>query len=105
MSKVDEALNKLTKAGCTVEKFKNTWGGNAYKGINTKLRTPDGFLFELQFHTPDSYEAKTVEHGYYEIRRDPKTSEQERARLETLSSEVYAKVPVPAGAPEYEWKA
>lgn len=100
---VDETLKKLTEAGCSVVKFKNTWGGDLYKGINTQLTTASGYLFELQFHTPASFEAKTVEHTYYEIRRDPDTSEEERDRLEALSAEVYQKVPVPEGAPEYRW--
>ena len=71
---VKATLQKLTDAGCSVIKFKNTWGGFGYKGINSQLKTPGGYVFELQFHTPASYNAKEEEHKYYEVVRDPATS-------------------------------
>ena len=102
-STVNATLKALTDAGCTVVKFKNTWGGLGYKGINTQLKTSSGYIFELQFHTPDSFKAKEEEHEYYEIKRDPSTSDKERERLQKLSSEIYQQVPIPKGATELSW--
>ena len=102
---VDATLKSLTQAGITVVIFNNTWGnGNSYKGINTKCQTADGFVFELQFHTPDSFEAKTVEHAQYEVIRSGKLTDEELAEAEKVSSEIYAAVPVPDGASAYAWK-
>lgn len=102
---VNASLQKLTAADCTVVKFKNTWGGFGYKGINSQLKTPGGYVFELQFHTPASYNAKEEVHKYYEIIRDPSTSPEERNRLEKISRDLFSQVPVPDGATELSWDA
>ena len=53
--------------------------GNRYQGINTSLSSPSGQVFELQFHTPESYEVKTQTHEpYYEVIRSPQSNETER---------------------------
>ncbi|WP_158632634.1 ALF repeat-containing protein [Amycolatopsis sp. WAC 01375] len=56
-------------------KVKNFWvkkeaGQGNYPGINVTYRTKDGQLFEVQFHTPESFHAKDrVEHWGYEQKR------------------------------------
>ena len=100
---VKATLQKLTDAGCSVIKFKNTWGGFGYKGINSQLKTPGGYVFELQFHTPASYNAKEEAHKNYEAIRDPATSPEERNRLEEFSRDLFRQVPVPDGATELSW--
>ena len=46
---------------------KNSWDGLEYKGINGRWRVPDtGQLFEVQFHTQSSLDAKEETHGAYE---------------------------------------
>ena len=40
-------------------------------GINVEMRSPSGQPFELQFHTPDSYNIKSYTHDLYDIIRDP----------------------------------
>ena len=69
-SSVDEILKALVSHGYGVERFRNAWDGDGYKGINTNLTTPDGYCFEVQFHTQDSYDAKESKtHDLYEIVR------------------------------------
>ncbi len=56
-------------------KVKNFWvkkeaGEGNYPGINVTYKTKDGQLFEVQFHTPESFHAKgDVEHWGYEKKR------------------------------------
>lgn len=50
-------------------KLKNTWLDemNPYNGINVQIEAPNGQVFELQFHTPESFELKNgVLHELYE---------------------------------------
>ena len=100
---VDKSLRTLEENHIKVVKFKNRWGGDGYKGINMNLTTADGFLFELQLHTPASFEAKELEHANYEIARSETATEEERIAAEAYAKEIYAKVPVPEGSPEYVW--
>ncbi|WP_101612884.1 ALF repeat-containing protein [Amycolatopsis sp. BJA-103] len=56
-------------------KVKNFWvkkeaGEGNYPGINVTYKTKDGQLFEVQFHTPESFHAKgDAEHWGYEKKR------------------------------------
>ena len=63
---------------------KNHWRDDPeYKGINTRWVTPEGQLFEVQFHTAESYHAKQeVTHGSYERLRSPLTQDDERHELD-----------------------
>lgn len=69
---VTETLRALEKKGYKVKKFTNTWGipgqpTPIYQGINTNLITPNGQVFELQFHTKSSFYTKEVlNHKMYE---------------------------------------
>ncbi|MFG1884930.1 toxin glutamine deamidase domain-containing protein [Micromonospora sp. NPDC049102] len=67
-------LAALVEAGFSVPEgaLKNFWRvGNRFYGFNGTLRTPDGILMELQFHTPESREAWLRTHDDYEILRRP----------------------------------
>jgi hypothetical protein len=69
---VERALERLRGQGYEVLEVKNSWvEGNRYKGINVDLRAPDGLRFELQLHTPESWQLKQQTHGLYEVVRDP----------------------------------
>ena len=100
----DKTLKYLSEKHISVIKFRNRWGGEGYKGINMNLKTADGIIFELQFHTPASFEAKELEHANYEIVRSETATEEEKIAAEAYAKEIYAKVPVPEGAPDYVWK-
>jgi hypothetical protein len=80
---------------------KPRWDGPEYKGINSQWRDPNnGQLFEVQFHTPASWEAKQETHAAYAKLSDARTPPAERERLEEHQRRITASVPVPPGALE-----
>jgi hypothetical protein len=97
-------LDRLAARGFELAKpLKNSWSGDQYKGINTQWREPEtGQLFEVQFHTRASLEAKQLTHGAYERIRNPQTSESELDDLEDFQRQVCGKIPVPPGAAEVD---
>ena len=101
---VDEILKALVSLGYGVKRLKNTWGNDGYKGINTNLTTPDGYVFEVQFHTQDSFDAKEVKtHDLYEIVRSEESTEAEKLEANAKQRAIFNAVPVPDGAVDYEW--
>lgn len=101
----DSILRRLDAKGYKIEKVKNTWGNALlYKGINTKLRLADGLAVEVQFHTPESYDAKESKtHAYYEILRSEDSTDEEKQMAADKQAEVFGQVPVPDGVVEYVW--
>jgi hypothetical protein len=79
---------------------RNSWNDQEYKGINTRWRTLDGGLFEVQFHTPESFEAKQLTHKAYESLRSPGVSKAVRRKLENFQREVSMCIPEPDGVEE-----
>ena len=60
-------IERLKDQGFKLEKLKNSWSGDQYKGINSQWIEPDtGQRFEVQFHTHISFEAKQLTHPAYE---------------------------------------
>ncbi len=99
-------LNDLEDQGFEVGKFKNTWQPDVpYAGINVQMVAPNGYKFELQFHTAESFELKNfVNHKLYEEWRllDPQS-----ARAIELNDKMTANtrlVPVPQGARTFEYQ-
>jgi hypothetical protein len=82
---------------------KNSWTDEQYKGINSRWRESEsGQVFELQFHTRISFEAKQLTHPAYERIRNPEISDDERAELEGFQRQVCEAIPIPPGAAEIE---
>ena len=104
VDKTTEVLKALEDAGYTVVKFKNFWAGDLYKGLNTKLLTPDGMMIEVQFHTPESYDTKEREHEYYEVSRAEDATEEEVAEAERMLREFNESLEIPPGALEFAWE-
>jgi hypothetical protein len=101
-SGVDDGRRQLGEKGYKLIGFKPGWTGEEYKGINSKWRDPgSGELFEVQFHTPESWEAKQRTHDAYEKIESPTTPQAERTRLRIYQREVSASVPIPPGALEF----
>ena len=69
--------------------------GDPYQGINVVLRK-DGVVMELQFHTPESMEAKHQIHPLYEKFR-VSTDNAERRRLYEEMVKIADDIPVPKG--------
>ena len=93
-------VERLKSRGFELDKLKNTWTSDQYKGINTQWVDPASEVrFEVQFHTRASLEAKELSHKAYERIRSimeptPKT-DLEAGELEGFQSKVNAKVPIP----------
>jgi hypothetical protein len=77
---------------------KNHWNYDLeYKGTNTRWVDGEGYLFEVQFHTPESYHAKQeVTHKSYERIRSRMTDRSERQELEAFQREVCSWITVPS---------
>jgi hypothetical protein len=80
----------------------NTWRSNEYRGANLRLLAPDGTRFELQFHTPASWEAKQKNHDLYEAYQQA-TDDTVRSRLRRAMAVRTQQVPVPPGADAVRW--
>jgi hypothetical protein len=98
-------ITRLKDQGFELEKVKNTWSGEQYKGINSQWIDPDsGQRFEVQFHTRISFEAKQLTHNAYERLRTKQADAFEELVLEAFQRKVTREVPVPPGAadiPDY----
>lgn len=102
-SKVAEVMESLLSQGYQIRKFGNFWGNSEYQGINTQLISPDGYIFELQFHTEQSFYTKEkLNHKYYEIQRDENSTEAEKIEAAQKMVENQAKVHIPEGVQELD---
>jgi len=60
-------VDRLKAEGFELIKLKNLWHADQYKGVNSQwLRAETETRFEMQFHTPESLEAKEMTHEAYE---------------------------------------
>jgi len=98
-------ITRLKDQGFELEKLKNSWSGEQYKGINSQWIDPDsGQRFEVQFHTRISFEAKQLTHNSYERLRTKQADAFEELVLEAFQRKVTTDVPIPPGAtdiPDY----
>ena len=90
---------------------KNKWNkqmwclGDLYQGINTSWKYKNGVIFELQFHTPESFAIKNERHHVYDMyldkncdsihlnRKAHTTSKCEKARRHMLDKEKKIDIP------------
>jgi hypothetical protein len=87
--------DRLKAEGFELIKLKNLWADEQYKGVNTQWRRPEtGLRFEVQFHTPESLEAKELTHEAYERIRAP-APPAERLELEHFQRTVNALLVTP----------
>jgi hypothetical protein len=92
---------RLQGQGFKLDKCKNSWVYDQYKGINSQWIEPaTGQRFEVQFHTRISFEAKQLTHEAYKRLRTGQPDEFEQMVLEAFQKKVSAAVPVPPGAAE-----
>jgi hypothetical protein len=88
---------RLEDRGYELTFSRNSWNSPDYKGLNTRWQTPEGQMFEVQFHTPESFSAKQETHEAYERLRTPGISKQEHEQLRSHQREVTAEIPTPDG--------
>ncbi|HMH91473.1 MAG TPA: hypothetical protein VK586_10370, partial [Streptosporangiaceae bacterium] len=73
---------RLKAQGFDLEARRNRWDTPEFKGIRTRWRDPAHDLaFEVQFHTPASWDVVRRTHEAYLRITDPRTSPAERAQL------------------------
>jgi hypothetical protein len=90
---------RLQASGFDPVDRKNTWESAEYKGINSRWQDPSsGQIFEVQFHTAASFEAKQETHAAYERLRSHPDDENEVRQLRAYQRDVTATIPVPPGA-------
>ena len=98
-------IERLKGQGFELQKLRNSWSDDQYKGINSQWIDRDtGQRFEVQFHTRISFEAKQLTHDAYERLRTKRADMFEELVLEAFQRKVAADVPVPSGAtdiPDY----
>jgi hypothetical protein len=91
-------VDRLKAEGFELIKLKNLWQDNQYKGINSQWRRPEtGSRFEMQFHTPESLEAKELTHQAYERIRASDATPAERREARAFQRRVNALLPLPPG--------
>lgn len=96
---VNATVQRFTAAGFEPVKFTNMWGSPGYQGINSFWRDPTtGHIFEMQFHTQESFNAKMDTHELYEQARLPGVSEERIQELEEQQNQIFNAVPRPHGA-------
>ena len=97
-------VDQLKAEGFELIKLKNLWHSDQYKGINSQwFRAETGTRFEMQFHTPESLEAKELTHEAYERIRanaalpvDEQDPVQDR-ELENFQRRVNTLIAIPPG--------
>ncbi|MGX2064793.1 XopAD/skwp family type III secretion system effector [Xanthomonas axonopodis pv. cassiae] len=67
VAKVQAAQEALRRQGMTCVKLQNyfTSGDGTYRGINASFTDAEGYAFEVQFHTAESFNAKAQTHLSY----------------------------------------
>jgi hypothetical protein len=94
-------IDNMAAQGFQEIERRNSWKEDQYKGINSRWREPGaGLIFEVQFHTRSSFEAKQITHRAYERLRDPRTSPAEQRELEDFQRYLCTNIPIPPGATE-----
>jgi hypothetical protein len=98
-------IERMKGEGFKLQKLRNSWSSEEYRGINSQWIEPDtGQRFEVQFHTGISFEAKQLTHTAYERLRTKQADVFEELVLEAFQKKVTADVPLPPGAadiPDY----
>jgi hypothetical protein len=96
---VSAAEEKLNAEGYRLQLRKPSWDDPDYKGVNSRWQDPrSNMRFEVQFHTPESWEAKQETHDIYEKMTDPTTTPMQRSRLEDEQRRISARITIPEGA-------
>jgi hypothetical protein len=87
----------LSNNGYELIRLANRWGGDEYKGVNSRWSDPgSGQHFEVQFHTPASWEAKQKTHEAYEKIDNPETPVNEVEKLRSYQRSISDSLEIPS---------
>lgn len=94
----EKVKNDLEAKGYEFVKVKNTMGDTkgGYRGVNTQVKNKNGYIFELQFHTAQSFDTKDKAHVLYEVARDTKKSAAERKAANKEMESMFKAVEMPS---------
>lgn len=91
-------IEALRGQGFELAQAKSSWGGPRYQGLNLVWHDPGtGRLFEVQVHSPGSWDATVRTHPDYELYRDRGINRVWKALLGQRIAAEYAVVPRPFG--------
>ena len=91
-------IDRLKADGFELFDLRNSWAGEEYKGVNSRWWIPEtGMLFEVQFHTEISFEAKQLTHQAYERIRSSPTTMAEQDELVDFQRRACVCIPEPRG--------
>jgi hypothetical protein len=89
-------VHQLRTQGFGLAQAKSSWGGPRYQGLNLVWHDREtGRLFEVQVHSPGSWDATVRTHPDYELYRDRGVPPSLKAMLERKIAAEYAAVPRP----------
>jgi hypothetical protein len=96
-SGAEQTMAKLESLGYEKIAVKNSFEeGSRYMGINTTFKSPEGQIFELQFHTPESFNVKqNLTHTLYEEFRLPSTTAERRLELQQQMNQITDTITIP----------
>lgn len=99
VSGYEKTVSTLKSNGYEVARVKNSLGDPTapYRGVNTNIKSPDGSIWELQFHTAKSLEVKEVNHKLYETQRKDNTPVAKQVELGKQMAQNAASIPSPKG--------
>lgn len=94
--------SELSKKGYTETRCKNYFidyrnGKVKHKSVQSNFKSPDGYEFEIQFHTPSSEDARSKKVPIYNKARTLKESDKRLPNLEKQMVELAEKVNDPVG--------
>jgi hypothetical protein len=99
---VRKDVERIEVSGFILIECRNTWAFDQYKGINSRWREPEsGVVFEVQFHTQASLEAKELTHKAYERIRSP-AQNPELTELKEFQRHVSSMIPIPPDVADIE---
>ena len=98
VSKASQTITVMGSQQMILVEAKNFWGSKRYQGLNMTFADPrTGRLFEVQMHTPASYQAGVDTHKGYERYRQVGIPPGEKNLLGEQIGQVYAGVERPPG--------
>ena len=95
---IEDVLARMREAGIEPVEIDNYWQrGDDYNGINGIFRTEDGYQFEVQFQTDESWAAKNVSHPLFEEARVLDWNDPRKAELFDEVRDIADEAPLPDG--------
>lgn len=97
-SGVTEACGTIAAAGYELYECSNAWidETKVYQGVNSTWREAEhDLLFEVQVHTPASWQAKQESHPFYEVIESPLSTKEQRAEAARRQRDIFSEVPIP----------